>query len=65
MPKAARSIGGDGPNQFAMSSKSLFRLLKERIAASLPLEGSTVTQNSPGIAQPEIQGCEGKNPHKY
>lgn len=55
MPKAARSIGGDDHNQFAMSSKSPCRVVKERTAPFLLLEDSTVTQNSPGIAQPEIE----------
>lgn len=58
VPKAARSIESDDHNKFAMGSKSLCRLLKERIAPSLPLEDSTVTQNSPGIAQPQIKGWE-------
>lgn len=62
MPKAARSRGGDDHNQPAMSSRFLCRLLRERIAQSLSFEESTVTQNSPGIAQPEIKGWEGKSP---
>lgn len=57
--------GGDDHNKYAMSSKSICRLLKERIAPLLPLEDSRVTQNSPGIAQPEIEGCEGNSPHRH
>lgn len=57
--------GGDDCNHFARSSKPTCRLLKEIIALSLLLDGSTVTHNSLGIAQPEIEEWEGKNPHKY
>lgn len=64
--KAIGSVeGGNDCNHFAMSSKPPRRLLKERIAPSLLLEDSTVTHNSLGIAQPEIEEWEGKSPHKY
>jgi len=52
-------------NHSAMSSKPPRRLLKERIAPFLLLEDNTVTHNSLGVAQPEIEEWEGKSPHKY
>lgn len=57
--------GGNDCSHFIMSSKTLCRLLEERIAQSLLLEDSTVTHNSLGIAQPEIEEWEGKSPPKY
>lgn len=64
--KATGSMaGGNDCNLFAMSNKPPCRLLEERVVPSLLLEDSTVTHNSLGIAQLEIEEWEGKSPHKY